>query len=62
MELKGVLNADLLQEEAAEYLVNHQLNGDEDADHLAGVVREMLKRARQPNLSFSHLCSTRGDL
>jgi type I restriction enzyme, R subunit len=58
MELKGVLNADRLQKEAAEYLVNQQLDGDEDADHLAGVVREMMKRAKQPNLSFFAFTAT----
>ncbi|HTQ53177.1 MAG TPA: type I restriction endonuclease [Bryobacteraceae bacterium] len=58
MELKGVLNADRLQEEAAEYLLNHQLNGDDEADHMAGVVREMLKRAKQPNLSFFAFTAT----
>ena len=58
MELKGVLNADRLQQEAAEYLVNQQLDGDEDTDHLAGVVREMMKRAKQPNLSFFAFTAT----
>src|ERR1019366_5724494 len=58
MELKGVLNADRLQEEASEYLVNQQLDSDEDADRLAGVVREMMKRAKQPNLSFFAFTAT----
>lgn len=58
MELKGVLNADRLQEEAAKYAVDHGLDEDDDADHLAGVVREMMKRGKQPNLSFFAFTAT----
>lgn len=58
MELKGVLNADRLQEEAAKYVADQQLDPDEDADHLAGVLHEMLKRAKQPNLSFFAFTAT----
>lgn len=58
MELKGVLNADQIREEAAVYAVNHDLDEDEDADQLAGVVREMLRRGRQPNLSFFAFTAT----
>jgi type I restriction enzyme, R subunit len=58
MELKGVLNADQLQEEAAAYAQEHGLQGDEDADQLAGVVREMMKRGKQPNLSFFAFTAT----
>ena len=60
MELKGVLNADRLQEEAAEYAAEHELDedDDEDADHLAGVVREMMRRGKQPNLSFFAFTAT----
>jgi type I restriction enzyme R subunit len=57
-ELKGVLNADRLQKEAAEYVANQPIDDDEDADHLAGVVREMMKRAKQPNLSFFAFTAT----
>ncbi len=60
MELKGVLNAHRLQEEAAKYAADHELDADddEDADHLAGVVREMRKRGKQPNLSFFAFTAT----
>ncbi|MDO8891745.1 MAG: type I restriction endonuclease [Sulfurimicrobium sp.] len=58
MELKGVLNAHRIAEEAAQYAVEHGLNEDEDADQLAGVVREMLKRGKQPNLSFFAFTAT----
>jgi hypothetical protein len=49
--------------EAAAHVVNHPPDDDEDADpesadHLAGVVREMMKRARQPNLSFFAFTAT----
>jgi type I restriction enzyme R subunit len=57
MELKGVLSADRLQEEAARYAADHELD-DDDADHLAGVVREMMKRGKQPNLSFFAFTAT----
>ncbi len=56
MELKGVLNADQIKEGAAAYAKEHGL--DEDADQLAGVVREMMKRGRQPNLSFFAFTAT----
>ena len=52
MELKGVLNADGILEEA------NALAADDDADHLAGVVREMMKRGKQPNLSFFAFTAT----
>ena len=58
MELKGVLNADQIQEEAATYAADHGLDGDDDADHLAGVVREMMKRGKQTNLSFFAFTAT----
>jgi type I restriction enzyme R subunit len=58
MELKGVLNADRLQEEAAKSLEGQEFEDDEDADRLAGVVREMRKRAKQPNLSFFAFTAT----
>lgn len=60
MELKGVLNANRIEQEAATYAVDHGLDGDDDgdADHLAGVVREMMKRGKQPNLSFFAFTAT----
>ena len=53
MELKGVLNADRIQEGAAEYLVNQSTDCDEDADYLAGVVREMMQRPNNRTSFFS---------
>lgn len=58
MELKGVLNAHRLQEQAAQYVVDQGLDPDDDADHLAGVVREMIKRGKQTNLSFFAFTAT----
>lgn len=59
MQLKGVLNAHGVQEAAAAYVVEHGLESDEDAaDLMAGVVREMSKRGRQPNLSFFAFTAT----
>lgn len=58
MELKGILNADRIQQEAATYAAEHGLDEDDDADHLAGVVREMMKRGKQPNLSFFAFTAT----
>ncbi len=58
MELKGVLNKDQVAEAAAKYATEHGLDEDEDADHLAGVVKEMLRRGKQPNLSFFAFTAT----
>ena len=60
MELKGVLNAHRIEEAAATYAVEHGLDveDDEDADQLAGVVREMSKRGKQANLSFFAFTAT----
>jgi type I restriction enzyme R subunit len=58
MELKGVLNADRLAEEAAAYAAEHGPEEDEDPDRLAGVVREMMKRGKQPNLSYFAFTAT----
>jgi type I restriction enzyme R subunit len=58
MQLKGVLNADRLQEEAAVYAAEHNLDDDDDADQLAEVVREMMRRGKQPNLSFFAFTAT----
>ena len=58
MELKGVLNADRIQEEAAVYAAEQKLDDDDDADQLAEVVREMMRRGKQPNLSFFAFTAT----
>jgi type I restriction enzyme R subunit len=58
MELKGVLNADRLEEEAAAYAAEHKLDEDDDADQLAEVVREMMRRGKQPNLSYFAFTAT----
>ena len=59
MELKGVLNAHRIEQESAQYVIDNGLNDeDDDADHLAGVVREMMKRGKQPNLSFFAFTAT----
>ena len=58
MGLKGVLNADHIQEEAAVYAAEQKLDEDEDADQLAEVVREMMRRGKQPNLSFFAFTAT----
>ena len=68
MELKSVLNAHGVQEAAARYVeerresgewaTGEEQAGEEDEDQLAGVVREMLKRGRQPNLSYFAFTAT----
>ncbi len=58
MDLKGVLNAHGVQEATAQYVAEHGLDEEEDADQLAGVVREMLKRGKQPNLSYFAFTAT----
>ncbi len=58
MELKGVLNADRIQDEAARYAAEHGLEGEDEADQLAGVVRELLKRGKQSNLSYFAFTAT----
>lgn len=58
MELKGVLNAEGIQEEAKNYAAEQGLDEDDEADHLAGVVREMMKRGKQPNISFFAFTAT----
>jgi type I restriction enzyme R subunit len=58
MELKGVLNADRIQEDATAYAVEHGLDEDDDADNLAGIVREMMRRGKQSNLSFFAFTAT----
>lgn len=59
MELKGVLNAHGVQQEAVRYVAEQGMDeGDDEADQLAGVVREMMKRGKQPNLSFFAFTAT----
>ncbi|MEZ4786163.1 MAG: type I restriction endonuclease [Candidatus Kapaibacterium sp.] len=58
MELKGVLNADRITDEATAYAAEQGLDEEDDADHLAGVVREMMKRGKQQNLSFFAFTAT----
>ena len=53
-----MLNADRIKEEAAVYAAEHKLDEDDDADQLAGVVREMMRRGKQPNLSFFAFTAT----
>ncbi len=52
-ELKGVLSAPVVQEEAAKYLV-----GNEMPDYEEEVIRTMLRRGRQPNISFFAFTAT----
>jgi type I restriction enzyme R subunit len=58
MELKGVLNADRVREEAVAYVAEHNLDEDDDADQLAEIVREMMRRGKQANLSFFAFTAT----
>jgi type I restriction enzyme R subunit len=59
MELKGVLNAEGIRDDAITYVAEHGPDDDDDeADHLAGVVREMMQRGKQPNLSFFAFTAT----
>lgn len=62
MELKGVLNRDGIREEAAAYAVKNGLDDDElsaeDQDRMEEVVRQMLKRGKQPNISFFAFTAT----
>ncbi len=58
MELKGVLNAHGVREEAARYVLEQGADEDDEADQMAGVVREMMKRGKQPNLSFFAFTAT----
>lgn len=57
MELKGVLNKDGIAEAAADYVADNGLD-DDDPDQMAEVVREMMKRGRQPNISFYAFTAT----
>jgi type I restriction enzyme R subunit len=57
MQLKGVLNKDGIAEAAANYVADNGLD-DDDPDQMAEVVREMMKRGRQPNISFYAFTAT----
>jgi type I restriction enzyme R subunit len=57
MELKGVLNKDGIQQEAAKYVVENDFDED-DPDELEEVCREMMKRGKQPNISFFAFTAT----
>lgn len=54
MELKGVLNKDGIKEKAAAYMSEHGSDKDEEDD----VIRTMLKRTKQENLSFFAFTAT----
>jgi len=57
MELKGVLNKDGIAEAASNYAADNDLD-DADPDQMANVVREMMKRGKQPNISFYAFTAT----
>lgn len=57
MELKGVLNKDGIAEAASGYAAENGLD-DADPDQMAEVVREMMKRGKQPNISFYAFTAT----
>lgn len=58
MELKGILNANKIGEEAARYVVDNRTEEEDEFDYLAGVVRDMKKRGKQENLSFFAFTAT----
>ncbi|MDY0223225.1 MAG: DEAD/DEAH box helicase family protein [Desulfobacterium sp.] len=53
VEVKGILNADGLAEEVKKYMADN-----DDPDTMEYAVREMLKRGKQPNLSFFTFTAT----
>ncbi|MDP2097550.1 MAG: type I restriction endonuclease [Methylobacter sp.] len=57
MELKGVLNKDGIAEAASGYAADNDLD-DTDPDQMAKVVCEMMKRSKQPNISFYAFTAT----
>lgn len=57
MELKGVLNKDGIAEAASAYATENDLD-ETDPDQMYEVVREMLKRGKQPNISFYAFTAT----
>ncbi len=58
MELKGILNANQIQQEAAKYVLEHGMPDDPENDYMDGVVLAMMKRGKQPNLSFFAFTAT----
>ena len=58
MELKGVLNAEGIREASSTYADEQGGDDENDADQMAAVVREMMKRGKQPNLSFFAFTAT----
>ncbi len=54
MEVKSVLNKDGVAEAAAKYMAENELDADEEDT----VIREMLKRGKQPNISFFAFTAT----
>lgn len=62
MELKGVLNREGISEAAATYAADNGLDtedlSEDDQDRMEEVVREMMKRGKQPNISFFAFTAT----
>mgnify|MGYP001550211803 CR=1 FL=1 len=62
MELKGVLNKDGIREAASLHATENGLDdedmNEEDRDRMEEVVREMMKRGKQPNISFFAFTAT----
>jgi len=58
MELKGVLNKEGIAESAKTYADDNGLDDDNDTDEMEEVVREMMKRGKQPNISFFAFTAT----
>ena len=62
MELKGVLNREGISEAAATYAADNGLDtedlSEDDQDRMEEVVREMMKRGKQPNMSFFAFTAT----
>lgn len=62
MELKGVLNREGISEAAATYAADNGLDAEDlsedDQDRMEEVVRGMMKRGKQPNISFFAFTAT----
>ncbi|PWQ95507.1 type I restriction endonuclease subunit R [Leucothrix pacifica] len=62
MELKGVLNKDGIADASATYVKDNGLDlenlSEDEQDQMDQVVREMLKRGKQPNISFFAFTAT----
>lgn len=57
MELKGVLNREGIADAAAQYAVDNEMD-ESDPDQMFAVVREMMKRGKQSNISFYAFTAT----